>query len=214
MNRTWYQRIRGTFLAGILVGAPLGVTIWVMVALVQFLESAVRLLPDAWQPQQLLGRPIPGLGVLLALTTILLLGMATRSYVGTRAISLYEALLARVPVISSIYQGIKQLMEAVFLSDAGHFQQVVMVEYPRRGIWAIAFRTGESFVQSASGEMLANIFLPTTPNPTSGFYLLVRESDIVEIEISVEEAFKLIMSAGIVSPHTRHQMPARPPLDP
>jgi len=203
VKRKWYQGLRSAFLAGILLGVPALVTIWVLITLVSFLEGAVKLLPKAIQPENLLGFPIPGLGILLALSTILLLGLATRSYVGSRMITLYERLLARVPILSSIYQGIKQLMEAVFASGKGHFQQVVLVEYPRRKAYALAFLTGDAFLQGADGTRMVNVFLPTTPNPTSGFYLLLPEKDVINLDISVEEAFKLIMSAGIVSPPTR-----------
>ncbi|MBW2254237.1 MAG: DUF502 domain-containing protein [Deltaproteobacteria bacterium] len=203
MKRKGYQNLRSAFLAGVLLGVPAAITIWVFITLVLFLEGAVKLLPKAIQPENLLGFPIPGLGILLALSTILLLGLATRSYVGSRAILLYERLLARVPVLSSIYQGIKQLMEAVFASGKGHFQQVVLVEYPRRGVYALAFLTGDAFLQGADGTRMVNVFLPTTPNPTSGFYLVLPKEDMVELDISVEQAFKLIMSAGIVAPPRR-----------
>jgi uncharacterized membrane protein len=200
VKRKWYQGLRSAFLAGILLGVPALVTIWVLITLIKFLEGAVKLLPKAIQPEELLGFPIPGLGILLAISTILLLGLATRSYVGSRLILVYERLLARVPILSSIYQGIKQLMEAVFASGKGHFQQVVLVEYPRRGAYALAFHTGDAFLQGADGTRMVNVFLPTTPNPTSGFYLVLPEKDVVNLHISVEQAFKLIMSAGIVAP--------------
>ena len=127
MIRRVLQEFRTTFFAGILVGVPLAVTVWVGIFLVTFLESAIHLLPDQAQPQYWYGAPIPGLGVLLALTTVLLLGALTRSYVGSRIIDLYEYILSRVPLISSVYQGVKQLMEALFAREKGSFQQVVLV---------------------------------------------------------------------------------------
>lgn len=211
--RSYLQQIRTWFLAGILVGVPAAVTIWVLVSLVGFLEGAVKLLPDALEPENLLGFRIPGLGILLALSTVLLIGLATRSYIGSRTIALYENLIARLPVVSWIYQGIKQLLEAVFLSDKGHFQKVVMVEYPRKDAWALAFRTGTAFMQGADGTKMINVFLPTTPNPTSGFYLVLPESDVVDVDITVEQAFKLIMSAGIVAPPVKYLTAERELID-
>ncbi len=194
------QRIRQALFAGLLVLGPIAVTAWLLVFLVGFLEGIVRLLPDAIQPENLLGFPIPGLGLVLAVITVLFVGLVTRSYVGGRIVVTYERLLARVPVLSGVYSGVKQLMEALFAGERGNFRKVVMIEWPRRGVRAIAFHTGESFVQPDSGEVWVNIFLPTTPNPTSGYYLVIPEHDVVLLDLSVEDAFKLIMSAGIVAP--------------
>lgn len=197
---------RSAFAAGILVLIPLGVTIWVIVTVAGILESVVRLLPNRLQPEQLLGFPVPGLGILLAVSSVLLLGLVTRSVVGLRIVQLYEALLSRLPIVSGIYAGLKQLTEALFSKDGKQFQQVVLVQWPRKGVYAVAFHTGESFALTAEGEPLVNIFLPTTPNPTSGFYLMLPESEVHLLDLTVEEAFKLIMSAGIVAPLAQRQL--------
>ena len=198
------QGIRVAFIAGILVVVPLGATIWVLGFVMGFLESTVRLLPEAIQPETLIGRPIPGLGILLTVTTVLLAGALTRNFFGQRIIEFYEAVLLRVPIVSSVYQGVKQLMEALFSGREGQFRQVVLVEWPRRGVYAIAFHTGEAFLSEDDPDQeLVNVFLPTTPNPTSGFYLMLPRSEIRPLDLSVEEAFKLIMSAGIVAPDRR-----------
>lgn len=195
------QAIRNAFIAGILLVVPLGATIWVLGFLVALLESSIRLLPRAIQPEELIGQPIPGLGVLLTFTAVLLAGALTRSFLGQRIVYFYEAVLARVPIVSSIYQGVKQLTEALFSGTDGQFRQVVLVEWPRRGVYAIAFHTGEAFLTVGDpNQELVNVFLPTTPNPTSGFYLMLPRSEIRPLDLSVEEAFKLIMSAGIVAP--------------
>lgn len=194
-------RIRGAFIAGILVVVPLGATIWVLTFVMGFLEGTVRLLPAKIQPEVVIGQPIPGLGILLTLTTVFLAGTLTRSFIGQRVIDFYEAMLSRVPIVSSVYQGVKQLTEALFSGKQGQFRQVVLVEWPRRGVYAIAFHTGEAFLSAADpDEELVNVFLPTTPNPTSGFYLMLARSEIRPLDLTVEEAFKLIMSAGIVAP--------------
>ena len=194
------QRLRGALFAGFLVLGPIAVTVWLLVFLVNFLEGIVRLLPDSVQPEALLGFPIPGLGVLLAFVTVLVVGIVTRSYIGARIVSTYERLLIQIPVISGVYTGVKQLMEALFAGERGNFRKVVLIEWPRPGVRAIAFHTGASFVQPDNGETWVNVFLPTTPNPTSGFYLILPEDQIVILDLTVEDAFKLIMSAGIVAP--------------
>jgi len=212
------KRLRDSILTGFLVVVPIGVSWWVLVELIGLLESSIRLLPDAIQPETLVGRPIPGLGVLLAFSTLAFAGWSAQSIIGQRLLYGYEWLLAKVPIVSSIHQGLKQLGQSLFATDASHFRQVVLIEYPRPGIWGIAFHTGESFVERG-GEPLVNVFLPTTPNPTSGFYLMLPSSDVHLLDLSVEEAFKLIMSAGIVQPNdprqlTQEQGPEEPDGDP
>jgi len=202
MKRSAGHHVRTAFLAGILVLTPFAITVWVVVYLVTFLESAVNLLPDGLQPEKVLGFPIPGLGIAMALGTILVVGFAARSYVGGRLVQLSERLLDRVPVVSGLYSGVKQLMEALFGGERGQFRKVVLVEWPRRGMRAIAFHTGDAFIQPSTGARMVNIFLPSTPNPTTGFYLVVDEAEVEELDLSVEGAFKLIMSAGMVAPST------------
>ena len=206
--RPLWQNIRGSFIAGVLIIVPLAATIWVLVTLVVFLESAILLVPAGWRPE-FNGRPVPGLGILLAISAVFLLGLLTRSYVGRRFISAYEYILARLPIISSVYQGIKQLLESLFSGSKGNFRKVVLIEWPRRGVYVLAFHTGESFVSKGDRRMV-NLFLPTTPNPTSGFYVIVAEEDMEVLGISVEQAFKMIMSAGIVSPDLHVTVPIAP----
>ncbi len=185
-----------------LVIVPFAVTAWVLVYLVSFLEKAVRLLPDAVQPENLFGFPIPGLGILLAVTTVLLVGLATNNYFGRRLVDLSERILSRLPLVSSLYTGIKQLMEALFASERGSFRQVVLIEWPRKGSRVIAFHTGEAFIRGDDGQKYANVFMPSTPNPTTGFYLVLPAEEVIALDLTVEEAFKLIMSAGMVAPET------------
>jgi uncharacterized membrane protein len=198
--RQFWQRVRGAFLAGVLVVVPLVVTAYVIYFAGATLENAIKVVPAQWRPEELLGHPIPGLGVLLAITSVLIIGLVTRSYIGRRVIQTYEALLARVPVISGLYQGLKQLLESITSQEKGHFRQVVLVEWPRKGLYAIAFHTGEAWVGKEGSGQMVNLFLPTTPNPTSGFYIMTPAEDIILLNMTVEQAFKLIMSAGIVAP--------------
>lgn len=198
------QQVRRALVAGTLVLLPLGVTLWVFVTLINVADGLLNLVPKSLQPETYLGYPIPGTGVLATFLLVLVVGVATRYYTGRRIVELYEAVLLRVPVLSGVYQGFKQLVETLFTNQGRHFRQVVLIEYPRPGAFAIAFLTNEhSYLDIddiEDSDRLVSVFLPTTPNPTSGFYLMLRREEIRVCDISVEEAFKLIMSAGIVGP--------------
>lgn len=201
LNRIFLE-LRRSLLAGVLVLAPLGVTFWVFFALVGRADGIIGLLPYQMQPETLLGFNIPGLGILLSLLLVAAVGSMMQYYTGRRVVEMYEGLLARVPVLSGIYQGVKQLIDTVFNRKGAHFREVVLVEYPRRGVYCLAFLTNETPYMKlpAHPDGLISIFLPTTPNPTSGFYLLVPGDDVQRLDLSPEEAFKIIMSAGIVTP--------------
>ena len=207
VNR-FFNNLKSAFLAGALVLAPLGITAWVFFGLVGVADKVIDFLPASLRPETYLGFGIPGLGVLITLVGVALVGLAMRMYTGRRVVEFYEGLLARVPVLNAVYQGLKQLIETLFGQQGTHFREVVLIEYPRRGIHCMAFLTNQdAFVQVGSADVAAedaliSVFLPTTPNPTSGFYLLVPRKDVRRIDIGVEEAFKLIMSAGIVTPDT------------
>ena len=210
MGRTIWARLRAGlwryFVAGILAFAPLGITIWAIAWIIQRLDNLLlpRVLslvyPGLEEPPR-----IPLVGAIFTLLVILLMGVIARHFFGTEFVRAWERLLARVPVARNIYGGVKQLFEAIFTRNREHqFNRVVLIEYPRKGIYAIAFTTGPARgrVQEATARRMINCFLPTTPNPTSGFYLLVPDDEVIDVSISVEEAFKLIMSAGMVSPET------------
>jgi uncharacterized membrane protein len=188
------SRLRRAFLAGLLVVVPVGVSVWVMLLLIGFLEK--------FQPVSLIGYKIPGLGVALALSTTLGLGVAAESVLGRSFLNLYERVVARVPFLSSVYNGIKQLMVQVFQSDKG-FEKVVLVQWPRKGVYSLGFLTSDAPLDTADGRQYVNIFLPSTPNPTTGFYFMVPLDELIVTDTTVEEAFKQLMSAGIVSPPHR-----------
>ncbi len=198
------EALRRYFVTGILVFAPIGVTIWATAWIVGRLDNALlpallRLLfPGMESPPR-----IPFLGAIFTLAAILLLGVIARHFFGMELVRVGERILARVPVARSIYGGVKQLVEAIFQSRSREgFRGVVLIEYPRRGCYAVAFTTGaaKGLVQSAVPDTLVNCFVPTTPNPTSGFYLLVPEQDTIPVDMTVEDAFKLVMSGGLVTP--------------
>ncbi len=212
--------IRRYFIAGLLAFAPIGITLWAIVWIIQKLDNLLLPQVIAW-----LGPPLdqptelpPLVGALFTFVVILLAGVVVRHLFGNELVRIGERLLAQVPVARSIYYGVKQLFEAIFSSSsaAKGFRRVVLVEYPRRGIWGVAFVTGpvRGPVAAAFGpEPMLNCFIPTTPNPTSGFYLLVPESETREVHLSVEEAFKVIMSAGLVTPGQPYDQNSLPGLE-
>lgn len=199
------RRFIGRYLvAGVLTFAPIGITIWAIAWIIQRLDSlllprVLRLLfPRLEEPPN-----IPFVGAIFTLLVILLFGVVARHLFGREIVRLWERLLSRVPVARNIYAAVKQLLDAIFVAGSpSNFRRVVLVEYPRRGIYALAFTTGPSRgpFQNVPAEDLVNVFVPTTPNPTSGFYLLVPEKDLTPLDMTVEQAFKLVMSAGLVAP--------------
>jgi len=198
------ETTRRYFVAGVLFFAPIGITIWAIASIVVWLDNLILprvlklLIPGLEEPPAL-----PVVGMLFTFFVIILLGVIARHFLGGEFTRAWERLLGRVPVARNIYSGVKQLFEAIFSSDQrSQFNRVVLVEYPRKGIYALAFTTGAArgVVQEVTEKQMLNCFLPTTPNPTSGFYLLVPEDEVIDTDMTVEEAFKLVMSAGLVTP--------------
>ena len=196
--------MRKYLIAGLLVWKPLGITLLVVRAIVEFLDKSLLLLPDAFQPDRLLGFNIPGLGVVLAVVMVLVTGMIMANLLGRRLVVFWESQLARIPLVRTIYSAIKQIMEAVLATDAKSFRKVLLVEYPRKGVWSLAFMTSNDLgeVQDKTIANVISVFIPTTPNPTSGFVLMVPESDVIELDMSVEEGLKMIISMGVVVPNS------------
>jgi uncharacterized membrane protein len=204
--------LRRNFLAGLLTILPLVITIRIIGWLIDILEWGIQLLPGAINPTNLLPFYIPGLGALLTLGIIVLLGVVVSHALSQRFTNLANAILLRIPVFRGIYSAVKRLVEALLQPQKGNFRRVVLIEYPRLGMYVIGLTTGvtEGEVQERTAARLVNVFVPTTPNPTSGYYVLVPEEDIIALTMSVEEAFKLVMSGGIVTPDTP-QPPAKLP---
>jgi uncharacterized membrane protein len=209
---TFTGRLRAYFLAGILVTAPLAITIALATWLIEFVDSRiVPLIPAQYNPdyylKEYLGYEIgiPGLGLIVLVIFITLVGSMTAGFLGRFVIRFSENMLNRMPVIRSVYGASKQILETVLQQQSNAFRQAVLVEYPRRGIWAVAFITGrtEGEVQNLIADELINVFLPTTPNPTSGFLLFVPKEDLILLDMSVEEAIKMVISGGIVTPPDR-----------
>ncbi len=196
MRASFLQPLRSAFLAGLLITVPIGVTFFVL----WFAVSQV----DALQPTE---EPIPGLGILLVTVGILFVGLLTQNWLGARFIRWYEAALVRVPVLSSLYNGVKQVVEAALSQGSTSVKGVVLVQWPRAGLWSLGFHTGDAPVVGESGERFLNIFLPSTPNPTTGFYFVCQEDEVVRTSLTVEDAAKLLMSAGIVGAENKIVVP-------
>lgn len=191
--------IRSAFVAGVVVVVPFAITAWLVVAIAGLLESLVGLVPSEWLPSDpILSSLIAGGAAVLL---VLLVGVATRFYLGKKILEGWEQVLAKVPVVSTVYQGVKRVVSAMFSTEGGSaFEKVVVVQWPRRGVYTVGFHTGRSFAMRDGERNLVNVFLPTTPNPTTGFFFMIPDDQIVETDLTVEEAFTLMMSAGIVAP--------------
>lgn len=203
--------LRRYLIAGLLIWVPLGVTLLVVKLLVDFMDQTLLLLPPALRPEALVGFRIPGLGVALTILIVLLTGMIAANLVGRRLVAVWEAALQRIPLVRSIYAGVKQVVETLFVSGGESFRKVLLVEYPRRGLWTLAFQTGAgiSEARDKTGEEMVNVFIPTTPNPTSGIFLVVPRREVVELSMSVDEGLKLIISGGVVVPESSKPRPAK-----
>ena len=197
--------LRRYLVAGLLVWVPLGVTLMVVRALVGWLDGSLLLIPEPYRPENLLGFPLPGLGVLLSLLILLLTGILAANFFGRSLVGVWERLMARIPLVRSIYSGTKQLAETLFSGGGESFRKVLLVEFPRRGLWTLAFQTGHDIgeAQDKIGGNVLNVYIPTTPNPTGGYFVMVRSEDVVELEMTVDEGLKMLMSMGAVVPGVR-----------
>lgn len=192
------KSLRGYLLAGLIVWVPILVTFVVLRFIVDILDTTVSLFPNKYQPEQLVGIQVPGLGVIFSLILLLVTGIVATNFLGQRLFSWGESLLAKIPLVSSIYNATKQVIQAIFASNSQAFRKVMLIEYPRRGMWSLSFLTGSSPTLSPDGEPMISVFIPTTPNPTSGFLVLVPEKDAKEVKMSIDEALKYIISLGVM----------------
>jgi uncharacterized membrane protein len=203
------NRLRRWFLAGLLVLVPLGITVWVVNFVFKTMDGSLDLLPASFHPDRLLGFHLPGLGLLVTLLVVLMVGAAASNYVGSKLLGWWDGLLVRIPFVRSIYSGVKQVSDTLFSEKGNAFRKAILLQYPREGLWTIGFLTGApggELPQHLSGEYIS-VYVPTTPNPTSGFFLMVKKSETVELRMSVDEALKYVISMGVVSPaaHAPHK---------
>ncbi|MEO0367442.1 MAG: DUF502 domain-containing protein [Pseudomonadota bacterium] len=196
------QRLRRYFVAGLLVWLPLVATWLVLSFSIQLIDRSLLLLPSRFRPENLIGFEIPGLGVILTIILVLITGFLGANFFGSRVVNAWESLLSRIPLVRSVYGAVKQITASLFSDASKSFREVVLVEYPRRGLWMLAFVTGDTpkAFEREIGEELINIYVPTTPNPTSGYYIMVPPHDLKRLDVSVETGLKMILSAGVVNP--------------
>ena len=190
------------FITGLLVLVPLFITLWVLSTLIHTMDQSLLLLPEAWQPKKLIGFNVPGLGALLTLVIIFVTGLVATNIFGQQLIVLWESFLNKVPFVKTIYSSVKQVSDTLFSNSGNAFRKAVLVQYPRQGCWTIAFITGTpggDVVNHLQGEYIS-VYVPTTPNPTSGFFLMMPKADVIELDMSVDEALKYIISMGTVTP--------------
>jgi uncharacterized membrane protein len=190
------------FITGLLIWIPLAITVWVLNLIVTTMDQTLWLLPEAIQPHAWLGVHIPGLGLLLSLLVVLLTGLLAANIIGQRLVQMWEGMLARIPVVKSIYHSVKQVSDTLFSSSGEAFRKAVLVQYPREGAWTIAFLTGVPGGDVANhlhGDYVS-VYVPTTPNPTSGFFLMLPRSEVIELDMSVDEALKYVISMGVAVP--------------
>lgn len=196
------QMFRRYLVTGLLVLVPLVITIWVLKTLIGVMDQSLLLLPPQWRPDNVLGVHIPGFGVILTVLIVLVTGMIATNILGKRVLLIWEAILARVPVVKSIYYSVKQVSDTLFSDSGNAFRKALLVQYPREGSWTIAFLTGQpggDVVNHLQGEYVS-VYVPTTPNPTSGFFLMMPKKDVIELDMSVDDALKYIISMGVVTP--------------
>ncbi len=199
--------IRKWLLAGLLVIVPVAITIWVLEWIISTLDKTLLILPSGWQPDKLLGFHLPGFGVLLALAILLLLGATASNFFGNKLLKWWDAMLNRIPIVRSIYSGVKQVSDTLFSESGNAFRKAVLVQWPRQDVWTIAFVTGAPGGDAANylkGDYLS-VYVPTTPNPTGGYFVMLKSSDCIELKMSVDEALKYIVSMGVVIPERMPQ---------
>ncbi|SBT07077.1 conserved hypothetical protein [Candidatus Accumulibacter aalborgensis] len=197
--------IKRYFLTGLLIWVPLAITAWVLALIVGTMDQSLVLLPAAIHPRNVVGFDLPGVGAILTLLIILVTGALAANFIGQRLVLWWERLLARIPVVNSIYHSVKQVSDTLFSSSGNAFRKALLIEYPRRGTWTIAFLTGTpggEVVRHLDGDHVS-VYVPTTPNPTSGFFLMLPKTEVIELEMSVDTALKYVISMGVVAPPLR-----------
>lgn len=194
--------LRKWLLAGLLVIVPLAITAWVLLWVVGTLDQTLLILPESWRPQRLIGFYIPGFGVLLTVGIVLLVGAAASNFLGRRLVALGDSVVSRIPVVRSIYSSVKQVSDTLFSESGNAFRTAVLVQWPSPGMWTVGFVTGtpaSALVSHLEGEFLS-VYIPTTPNPTSGYLMMFRRSECIELKMGVDEALRYVISMGVVVP--------------
>jgi uncharacterized membrane protein len=197
--------LRKWLLAGLLVIVPVAITAGVLRWIIDTLDQTLLILPEAWQPDRLIGLHIPGFGVLLTLAILLIVGGITSNFIGKKLVHLGDRVVSRIPVVRGIYSSVKQVSDTLFSESGNAFRTAVLVQWPRPDVWTIAFVTGTpggDVTTYLRGEEYLSVYVPTTPNPTGGYFVMLRKSDCIELKMSVDEALKYVVSMGVVVPAT------------
>jgi len=194
--------VRKYLITGLLIWIPLVITIWVLKLVVDTLDQSLLLLPPQWRTESFLGFHVPGLGVILTLVIVFVTGVLATNFLGARLVQLWNAILHRIPVVNSIYSSVKQISDTLFSSSGQAFRKALLVQWPREGMWTIAFLTGRpggDVVHHLPGDYVS-VYVPTTPNPTGGYFIMMQRKDVIELDLSVDAALKYIISMGVVAP--------------
>jgi len=215
LKKPLVKRIRRYLVAGILVWAPLAVTFLLLRFAVNIMDKTLAVVPARYLPEELLGFHIPGLGVILTFVVLFITGMLAANFVGRYVVGGWESLLDRIPVVRSIYSAAKNFAEIVFSDSSESFKKVLLIEYPRKGLYSIAFQTSSDLgeVQGRTGEDVICCFVPTTPNPTSGVVIMVPRKDVIILDMDIDEALKMVISLGVVVPTWRKEQTAELPFE-
>ena len=198
--------LRKWLLAGLLVIVPMAITVAVLRWIIDTLDQTLLILPEAWQPDRLIGVHIPGFGVLLTLAILLVVGATASNFIGKKLVTFGDLVVSRIPVVRGIYSSVKQVSDTLFSESGNAFRTAVLVQWPRTDVWTIGFVTGTpggDVTNYLRGEEFVSVYVPTTPNPTGGYFVMLRKSDCIELKMSVDEALKYVVSMGVVSPPQR-----------
>lgn len=200
-------KLKNIFLTGLAVIVPVGLTLYILTFLIGMMDGLLTIIPMRYHPTALIGFHIPGLGIIITVLLVFFCGLMTKSIIGKKIVVYGEGLLDSIPIVRSIYMAIKKIVDSMVLYRSRSFQKVVLVEFPRKGAYTVAFVTGAPAyeVHAKTGQRCISVYVPTTPNPTSGYFIMFPEQEVVNLDMSVEDAFTLIISGGIVNPPDRSQ---------
>ena len=206
-RRGFARQLRNYLIAGLLIWIPIMVTVWVVRFLSGILDQSLVLLPPSWRPEALVGQYVPGVGIILSFLLLVITGVVVRNLFGGQIVEGFESLVRRIPVIGAVYGGAKTFSETVLTDKGKSFKQVVMVQFPRAGIFSVGFITSEELeeVQAKTAQEVVCVFVPTTPNPTTGFLVAVPRAEIVPLDMTVDEAFKMLLTLGVVVPKWKNK---------
>ncbi len=196
------MRLRRYLIAGLLIWIPIGITLFVLNLVIGLMDRTLLLLPPVYRPENLLGIHIPGLGIVLSILVLLVTGMLVANFLGKQLVSFSERVLNRIPLVRSIYSASKNFAEVLFTNTSQAFKKVLLIEYPRKGVYSLCFQTSTELaeIQERTTDDIICVFVPTTPNPTSGFIIMIPIEDTIELDMDVESALKMIVSLGVVVP--------------